>query len=105
MKELPCPVPPGSAAVYCKSSTTRCPHAVRHFNAGLALRTAPREYGSVLEEFHCPLPLGTEAVHCKSPTTHCPQAVRKCIAGVSMPTTPGHGAVYCTVPLPTAPKQ
>ena len=36
-----CPLPPGSEAVHCKSSTARCPEAVRQCIAGVALPTAP----------------------------------------------------------------
>ena len=65
--------------------------------------TAPRQWGSALQELHCPLPPGSEAVHCRSHTVHCPQAVRQCIAGVAMPTAPGQcGSVLQEVhcPLP-----
>ena len=70
-----------------------------------ALPTAPRQWGSALQELHCPLPPGTEAVHCselhcplppgseavrcRNCTVPCPQAVRQCVAGVALPTAPG----------------
>ena len=66
--------------------------------------TAPRQWGSALQEFHCPLPPGSEVVHCRSCTAHCPkgseavhcrsctaycpQAVRECIAEIALPTAP-----------------
>ena len=64
-----------------------CPY---YFGVGVAMSTAPRQWGSVLQEFHCPLPPGSETVHCRSwsCTAHCPQAVRQCIAGVALPTAP-----------------
>ena len=83
-----CPLPQGSEAVHCRSCTAHCPQQVRQCIAGVALPTAPRRWGSALQELHCPLPPGSEAVHCRSSTAHCPQAVRQCIAGVALPTAP-----------------
>ena len=88
LQELHCPLPLGNAAVYCRSCTAHCPHAVRQFIAGIALPTAPGQCGNVLHELHCPLPPGSEAVHCKSCTVHCPQAVRQCIARVALRAAP-----------------
>ena len=48
--------------------------------------SAPRQWGSALQELHCPLPASGEAVRCKSSTAHCPQALWQCIAGVAPPT-------------------
>ena len=64
------------------------PRAVRQCIVGVALPTAPRRCGSVLQDVYCPLPQGSAAVYCRSSTAHCPQAVRQCIAGVPLPTTP-----------------
>ena len=72
MQGLRCPLPLGGEVVYCRNSTAHCPQAVRQCNAGVPLPSAPRQWGSVLQEFHCPLP----------------QAVRHCIAQVRMPTDP-----------------
>ena len=38
-----CPLPPGSEAVHCKSSTAHCPQLVRQCIAGVALSAAPRK--------------------------------------------------------------
>ena len=65
-----------------------CPRAVRQCIAGVALPTAPRQWGSALQELHCPLPPGSEAAHCRSSTAHCPRALRQCIAGVAPSTAP-----------------
>ena len=92
LKEVHCPLPPGSAAVYCRRSTAHCPQAVRRCIEGGPLPTAPRQWGSVLQELHCPLPPGSEAVHCRNCTAHCPQAVRQCIAGGPLPTAPDNSA-------------
>ena len=99
-----CPLPPGNEAVHCRSCGVHCPQAVRQCIAGVALPTAPKQWGSALQEFHCPVPPGSEVVHCRSCsvhcpqgneavrcrscTAHCPQAVRQCIAGVALPTAP-----------------
>ena len=48
--------------------------------------TAPRQWGSVLQEVHCSLPPGSEAVYCRRSTAHCPQAVRQCVVGGPLPT-------------------
>ena len=88
MQELHCPLFPGSAAVDCRSGTAQCPQAVRQCIAGVALPTAPRQWGRALQELHCPLPPGSAAVDCRSGSAHCPQAVRQCIAGVALPTVP-----------------
>ena len=88
MQELHCPLFPGSAAVDCRSGTAHCPQAARQWIAGVALPTAPSQWGRALQELHCPLPPGSEAVHCRSCTAHCPQAVRRCIEGVPLPTAP-----------------
>ena len=77
-----------SEAVHCGSSTAHCPRAVRQCIAGVALPTAPRQWGRALQEFQCPLPPGSEAVHCRSGTAYCPRVVRRCIAGVALPTAP-----------------
>ena len=57
--------------MHCRSSTAHCPGAVRQCIAGVALPTAPRQWGSALQELHCPLPHGSEAVHCRSCTAYC----------------------------------
>ena len=104
LPKLHCPLPPGSEAVHCRSSTANCPRAVRQCIAEVALPTTPRQRGSALQELHCPLPPGSEAVRCRSctahcpqggeavpcrgSTAHCPQAVGQCIAGVPLPTAP-----------------
>ena len=41
LQELPCPLPPGSEAVHCRSSTARYPQAVRQCITGVALPTPP----------------------------------------------------------------
>ena len=64
------------------------PQAVRQCIAGVALPTAPRQWGSALQELHCPLPPGSGAVHCRSYAAHYPQAGGQCIAGVALPTAP-----------------
>ena len=46
--------------------------------------TAPRQWGSALQEVRCPLPPGSEVVYCRRSTAHCPQAVRQCKAGVPL---------------------
>ena len=66
MLEFYCPLPPGSEAVFNSSSTTHCPWAVRQSIARVALPTAPRQWGSALQELHCPLLLDAEALHCRS---------------------------------------
>ena len=86
MQEFRCPLPPDSAAVYCRSSTAHCPQAVRQCDEGVPLPTAPRQCGSVLQEIHCPLPPGSEAVYCSRSIARRPQAVRSCSAGVTLPT-------------------
>ena len=53
MQEFHYPLPSGSEAVYCRSSTAHCPEAVRQYVAGVALPIAPRQWGSVSQEFHC----------------------------------------------------
>ena len=55
-QEFHCPLPPGNAAVYCRSCAAQCPRAVRQSIAGVPL----------------PLPPGSEAVHCKGCTARCP---------------------------------
>ena len=70
------------------SCTAHCPQAVGQCIAGVALSTAPRQWGSALQELHCPLPLDSAAVYCRSCTVHCPQAVGQCIAGVALSTAP-----------------
>ena len=72
MQEFHYPLPPGSEAVRCKSSTTHCPQAARQCIAGVPLPTAPRQCGSALQEFHCPPPQGGEAVYCMTSAAHCP---------------------------------
>ena len=54
------------------------------------MSTAPRQWGTALQELHCPPPPGSEAVHCRSCTARCPQAVGQCIAGVALSTAPRH---------------
>ena len=108
MQELHCPLPPGSEAVHCRSSTAHCPQAVRQCIAGVALPTAPRQCGSALRELRRPLPPGSEAVHCRSSTPHCPRAVRQCIAGVALSTAPrqcGSALRELRRPLPQAGRQ
>ena len=74
--------------------------------AGVALSTAPRQWGSALQELHCPLPPGSEVVQWPSSTAHCPQAVGRCIAGVPLPTAPQAGRqCIAGVALSTAPRQ
>ena len=85
LQEFHCPPPPGGVAVHCRSCTDHCPEAVRQCIAGIALPTAPRQRGSVLQESHCPL----RPVYCRGSTAHSPQAVRQCIAGVARRTAPG----------------
>ena len=43
LQELRCPLPPGSGAEHCRSSTAHCPQAVRQCIAGVALPTAPSQ--------------------------------------------------------------
>ena len=63
MQELHCPLPLGSEVVQCRSCTAHCPEAmhcrictaycpraVRHCIAGVAVPTAPRQWGSALQE-------------------------------------------------------
>ena len=49
---MPGPLPQGREAVYGRSTTPRCPQAMRQCEAGFPLPTAPRRRGSAL---HCPL--------------------------------------------------
>ena len=91
LKEVHCPLPPGSAAVYCRRSTAHCPQAVRRCIEGGPLPTAPRQWGSVLQELHCPLPPGSGAVHCRSSTAHCPLPTTTVQQGT-------HSAVWCRAP-------
>ena len=108
LPELHCPLPPGSKAVYCRSSTVHCPQVgvplfrqrpppgkdsaspqlVGRRLAGVPLPTAPRRCGSALQALHRPLPPGSLAVRCRSSTAHRPRAVRQCIAGVPLPAAP-----------------
>ena len=76
LQEFHCPLPPGSEAVRCRSTTAHCPQAVRQCIARVPLTTARRQRGSALQEFHCPLPHGREAVYCRTCTARRPQAVR-----------------------------
>ena len=50
-----CPLPPGSGAVRCRSSTAHCPKAVRRCIARVSTPNAPRQWGGALQEFHYPL--------------------------------------------------
>ena len=43
LQELHCPLPPGTEAVHCRSSTAHCLRAVRQCIAEAALSTAPRQ--------------------------------------------------------------
>ena len=88
MQDVHCPLPPGSEAVYSRSSTAHCPQAVRQCIAEVAPPTAPRQWGSALRKAHCPLPPGTGAVYCRSSSAHCPRAVSQCIAGDPPPPAP-----------------
>ena len=118
--DVHCTLPPGSAVIYCKSSTAHCPKAggqctkgVRcSVNVGVPLPTANRRCGRQAPEFHCPLPQGSVTVgvplpptrrQCdrKSSVAHCPKAVQQCTAGVPLPTAPG--SVTVGFPLLTAP--
>ena len=87
--------------MHCRSCTVHCPQAVRQCIAGVALPTAPRQWGNALRELHCPLPPGSEAVHCRSCTAYCPRAVKQCIAGVALPTAVDSAAwhVGCSGPM------
>ena len=58
---------------------------------GGPLPTAPRQWGSVLQELHCPLPPGSGAVHCRSSTAHCPLPTTTVQQGT-------HSAVWCRAP-------
>ena len=84
----PPPPPPLREARYCRSCTAHCPQAVGQSIAGVALPTAPRQWGSALQELHCPLPPSSGAVYCRRSTAHCPQAVRQCIAEAALSTAP-----------------
>ena len=70
------------------STTPHCPQAVRQCIAEGPLPTAPRQWGSLLQEFICPLPPGSEALRCRRSTAPCPQAVEQRIAKVPLPTAP-----------------
>ena len=61
LQELHYPLPLGSAALHCKSSTAPCPQANWQCTAGVALPAAPRYCSSALQGLHLPLPLCTEA--------------------------------------------
>ena len=89
MQELHCLLPEGSEAVHCRSCNAHCPQAVRQCMAGVALPTAPRQWGRALQELHCPLPPGSEIGHCRSCAAPCPQALGQSIAGIPLPTAPG----------------
>ena len=78
--------------------------APAHQPPGSPLPTAPRTWGSALQESHCPLPLGSEAMRCRSCAAHWPQAVGQCVAGVPLPTAPGREAVYCRSTTPHCPQ-
>ena len=88
MRKFHCPLPPGSEAVHCRSCTAHCPQAPRQCIAEGPLPTAPRHWGSLLQEFICPLPPGSGAAHCRRSTAPCPQAVEQRIAKVPLPTAP-----------------
>ena len=77
--------------MYCRRSTAHCPQAVRRCIEGGPLPTAPRQWGSVLQELHCPLPPGSGAVHCRSSTAHCPLPTTTVQQGT-------HSAVWCRAP-------
>ena len=90
--------------MHCRSCTADCPQAMRPCIAGVALPTAPRQWGSALKEVHCPLPPGSEAVCCERSTAHCSQAVEHCIEGGPLPTAPGQcGSVLQEVHRPLPP--
>ena len=77
--------------MYCRRSTAHCPQAVRRCIEGGPLPTAPRQWGSVMQELHCPLPPGSGAVHCRSFTAHCPLPTTTVQQGT-------HRAVWCRAP-------
>ena len=93
LRELHCPLPPGSEAVHCRSSTAHCTKAGRQRMAGVPLPTALRQCGSAKHDFHCPQPPGCLAVrytaHCPLPTTTVQQGT--------------HSAVWCRAPSSAAP--
>ena len=65
---------------------------------------APRQRGSVLQDFHCPLPPGSGKMNSRRSTACCPQAVGQCIAGVTLPTAPRQcdsvlQELHCLLPL------
>ena len=80
------PTAPGSEAVFNRSSTARCPRAVRQCIARVPLPTAPGQWGRALQEFHGPWPQGSEAVYCRSSTANSLQAVWQCVARDPLPT-------------------
>ena len=91
MQQSHCLLPPGSPAVYCRSSTAHCPQAVMQSIVGVAVPTAPRQRSSAVQkerDLHCPLPPSSEAVFNKGSAAHCPRAVRQCIAGIALPSAP-----------------
>ena len=108
LKEVHCPLPPGSAAVYCRSSAAHCPQAVRRCIEGGPLPTAPREGGIERREYHSPLPSGNAAVRSTISIAHSPQAVRN-TAHCPLPTTTvqqgTHSAVWCRAPSYAAPQR
>ena len=58
--------PPAGGPTHCRRFTAHRPET------GVALPTAPRQWGSALHELHCLLPAGSEALHCRSCRAHCP---------------------------------
>ena len=62
MQGFYCPLPPGSEAMHCKSSTAHYHQAVRQRIAGVALPSASKRGGSALHE----PPLPTVPNHCGS---------------------------------------
>ena len=121
--ELHCPLPPGSRAAYCRSSTARCPPAVRqgvagvplptappppprvgHCVAGLPLPTAPMGCGSALQELHCPVRQGSKAAYCRSSTAAAPTQCGGLLRGFCCPLPPRQGQYVARVTLPIAPR-
>ena len=93
--EFQCPLPLGSASVYCRSYIAHCPQAVWQCAAGFPLPTAPRQCGSEKQEVPCFLPQGYNAACSRRPTVHCLRATHHTTPHHNLPlntphTTPNH---------------
>ena len=68
-------LPQGSAAVYRRVYNTQYPDALRECTEEISLATAPRQCGSLPQDFYCPLPPGGAAAYQRGSTAHYPKSV------------------------------